>query len=385
MRPRTGAPMANGSPSPGASRAGAASASSGRGRHGRAAADERSRGRRRELGGEQPRADLPADRRWREIRASTESRSTAASRGAWPFHKARPIPTGPEWWNDSRLSLPWPRYRRRHRRCIGPDPCAGHRPANDPRHTSASCAGAPVDALRADFLARTGGDTIFFGNNVSGLAAPARRLLRRRLPGCDSTRTLQCAGSRGMAILATPGTTRWPWALAGRKRFGAIWCCSASPRARSPRPAWARSAGLAESRDVRTRAVNLSRAALIAAGGEPGPRLALRFGDFASAHLERDFGAALLPACATRQSGEIEPFFLRFDQVDRSTRPGRSNTSRQSSNNASNIAGLLRLRVGCGIKNSALFLADLPPFSVPFFSHPHFVKPRLTNRWQRNG
>ncbi len=35
----------------------------------------------------------------------------------------------------------------------------------------------PVDALRADFLARTGGDTIFFGNNVSGLAAPARATL----------------------------------------------------------------------------------------------------------------------------------------------------------------------------------------------------------------
>jgi len=36
---------------------------------------------------------------------------------------------------------------------------------------------AAVDALRADFLARTGGDTIFFGNNVSGLAAPARATL----------------------------------------------------------------------------------------------------------------------------------------------------------------------------------------------------------------
>ncbi len=36
---------------------------------------------------------------------------------------------------------------------------------------------APIDALRADFLARTGGDTIFFGNNVSGLAAPARTTL----------------------------------------------------------------------------------------------------------------------------------------------------------------------------------------------------------------
>lgn len=35
----------------------------------------------------------------------------------------------------------------------------------------------PVDTLRADFLAKTGGDTIFFGNNVSGLAAPARATL----------------------------------------------------------------------------------------------------------------------------------------------------------------------------------------------------------------
>jgi len=33
---------------------------------------------------------------------------------------------------------------------------------------------APIDALRADFLARTGGDTVFFGNNASGLAPPAR-------------------------------------------------------------------------------------------------------------------------------------------------------------------------------------------------------------------
>ena len=36
---------------------------------------------------------------------------------------------------------------------------------------------APIDALRADFLAKTGGDTIFFGNNVSGLATPARTTL----------------------------------------------------------------------------------------------------------------------------------------------------------------------------------------------------------------
>ena len=36
---------------------------------------------------------------------------------------------------------------------------------------------APADMLRADFLAKTGGDTIFFGNNVSGLSAPARTTL----------------------------------------------------------------------------------------------------------------------------------------------------------------------------------------------------------------
>ena len=36
---------------------------------------------------------------------------------------------------------------------------------------------SPIDALRADFLAKTGGDTIFFGNNVSGLAPPARTTL----------------------------------------------------------------------------------------------------------------------------------------------------------------------------------------------------------------
>ena len=36
---------------------------------------------------------------------------------------------------------------------------------------------APIDALRAEFLARTGGDTIFFGNNVSGLLVPARTTL----------------------------------------------------------------------------------------------------------------------------------------------------------------------------------------------------------------
>jgi peptidoglycan-associated lipoprotein len=35
----------------------------------------------------------------------------------------------------------------------------------------------PVEVLRADFLAKTGGDTIFFGNNVSGLSAPARTTL----------------------------------------------------------------------------------------------------------------------------------------------------------------------------------------------------------------
>lgn len=36
---------------------------------------------------------------------------------------------------------------------------------------------APADMLRADFLAKTGGDTIFFGNNVSGLSLPARTSL----------------------------------------------------------------------------------------------------------------------------------------------------------------------------------------------------------------
>jgi len=35
----------------------------------------------------------------------------------------------------------------------------------------------PIDALRAEFLARTGGDTVFFGNNVSGLSPPARTTL----------------------------------------------------------------------------------------------------------------------------------------------------------------------------------------------------------------
>jgi len=35
----------------------------------------------------------------------------------------------------------------------------------------------PIDALRAEFLTRTGGDTVFFGNNVSGLSPPARTTL----------------------------------------------------------------------------------------------------------------------------------------------------------------------------------------------------------------
>lgn len=43
--------------------------------------------------------------------------------------------------------------------------------------TRQQAAVAPIDALRADFLAKTGGDTIFFGNNVSGLAPPARTTL----------------------------------------------------------------------------------------------------------------------------------------------------------------------------------------------------------------
>jgi hypothetical protein len=48
---------------------------------------------------------------------------------------------------------------------------------------------------------------------------------------------------------------------------------------------------------------------------EPGARLALSFGDFASRHLNRDFGAALLAAGAPRQSRKVEPF-MGFDEVD---------------------------------------------------------------------
>src|SRR5436190_7276952 len=48
---------------------------------------------------------------------------------------------------------------------------------------------------------------------------------------------------------------------------------------------------------------------------KPGTRLALRLGDFAGSHLNRDFGPAGLAAGVARQRGEVEPL-MRFDQVD---------------------------------------------------------------------
>ena len=48
---------------------------------------------------------------------------------------------------------------------------------------------------------------------------------------------------------------------------------------------------------------------------EPRTCLALRFSNFASSHLDRDFGAALLAAGAAVERCEVEPF-VGFDQVD---------------------------------------------------------------------
>jgi hypothetical protein len=62
---------------------------------------------------------------------------------------------------------------------------------------------------------------------------------------------------------------------------------------------------------------NFSGAAGVAGRGEPGAGLALRFGDFAGGHLDRDFGPALLAAGAAVQRRQVEPF-VRFDEVDRS-------------------------------------------------------------------
>ena len=49
---------------------------------------------------------------------------------------------------------------------------------------------------------------------------------------------------------------------------------------------------------------------------EPGARLALGLGDFASGHLDEILGAAFLAAGVARQGREVEPF-MGFDQIDR--------------------------------------------------------------------
>ena len=52
--------------------------------------------------------------------------------------------------------------------------------------------GAPVlvgiDALRADFRAKSGTDTVFFGGSSAALGAPARRVLQRRRYGFAAIR-----------------------------------------------------------------------------------------------------------------------------------------------------------------------------------------------------
>ncbi len=49
---------------------------------------------------------------------------------------------------------------------------------------------------------------------------------------------------------------------------------------------------------------------------EPGASLALRLGDLASSHFDRDLGTALLATRAARQGREVEPLVC-FDEIDR--------------------------------------------------------------------
>ena len=61
-----------------------------------------------------------------------------------------------------------------------------------------------IDALRADFVTKSGGDTVYFGDGSAQLGAPASATLAAQASGCASIRRCRC-GSKGHG---DPGDTR---------------------------------------------------------------------------------------------------------------------------------------------------------------------------------
>ena len=157
-----------------------------------------------------------------------------------------------------------------------------------------------IDLARAEFLAASGGDTVYFGGSSAALGLPAKALLQRqaawlrRNPSvvvaieghADASdtrdRALAISARRGSARLSDP--VRGAPGAADRDRLG------------QGTRAYGRHVGGGAGRQPPgpDRSGALGGAALAAGCGEPSAGLALRLGNLARGHFERDVGAAFL-------------------------------------------------------------------------------------------
>ena len=177
--------------------------------------------------------------------------------------------------------------------------------------------------LQADLTLRAGCDTVYFAAHGYGLTPQARSRCGQWRNGFAPTRS-PASASKGMAtgadtrdyafaigerrasevrdFLVTQGIAPERMAIAtwGKERPGTMRIGASVVGVGPP----GRDGGA------------LGGVALRLGAAQPGAGLALRFGNLAGGHLDRDFGAAFLAAGAARQRGEVEPF-VRFDEVDR--------------------------------------------------------------------
>ena len=171
--------------------------------------------RRRELGGEQPRNALPAKRPSGRSSLITGYRSTGRQPRRSPFRRAGRIRTGRERWTDAQIP------RSCGARCIAASAAgaaAGPAQISDRRQQLLrQCPLTGIEALRADFLAQSGGDTVYF---ASDSANPRERLPKRHLPRRPVAPA--ASGSRGAdrrlwRYRAIPAIMRWRWVPGARE------------------------------------------------------------------------------------------------------------------------------------------------------------------------
>ena len=213
-----------------------------------------------------------------------------------------------------------------------------------------------IDALRAEFAAQIGRNTVYFVSGSAQLGGPATAVLQaqamwlRRHPEI----TVRIEGH------ADPGDTRDHALAVGARRAEEVrnyLVLLGVPAAQLSATSWGKERPGA-GRAVTMLVVNpgsrgrLRRAAVVPAVAQPRARLALGFGDFASGHFKSDLGAAFLTARQPDRAARLNHLCASMRSTSTPPRPVEKATP--SSNKASTSprsASASRLR----IRNSALF------------------------------